>query len=43
MKIIFTSFEKAKLSMAFPKVLFPGSMIMIDKPEDTDAGCRLSP
>ncbi len=36
MKIIFTSFDKAAIN-GLPRVLFPGKIVVIDKPEDTDA------
>ena len=36
MKIIFTSFDK-KAIPNLPRVLFPGKVIVIDKPEDTEA------
>lgn len=36
MKIIFTSFDKKTIS-GLPRILFPGKVVVIDKPEDTDA------
>lgn len=36
MKIIFTTFDKKAIGN-LPRVLFPGKIIMIDKPEDTEA------
>ena len=36
MKIIFTSFDKKTIG-GLPRVLFPGKIIVVDKPEDTDA------
>lgn len=36
MKIIFTSFDKKTIN-GLPRILFPGKVVVIDKPEDTDA------
>lgn len=36
MKVIFTSFDKHTVN-SLPRVLFPGKVIVIDKPEDTEA------
>lgn len=36
MKIIFTTFDKKAIGN-LPRVLFPGKIIMVDKPEDTEA------
>lgn len=36
MKIIFTSFDKKTIS-SLPRILFPGSIVVVDKPEETDA------
>lgn len=36
MKIIFTSFDKKAIT-GLPRVLFPGKIILVDKPEDTEA------
>ena len=35
MKIIFTSFDKAAITN-LPRVLFPGKIVVVDKPEDTE-------
>ena len=36
MKIIFTSFDKAAITN-LPRALFPGKIVVVDKPEDTEA------
>lgn len=36
MKIIFTSFDKKTIN-GLPRILFPGKVVVVDKPEDTDA------
>lgn len=35
MKIIFTSFDKNTIN-SLPRILFPGKVIVVDKPEDTE-------
>ncbi len=35
MKIIFTSFDKKTIN-SLPRILFPGKIVIIDKPEDTE-------
>lgn len=35
MKIIFTSFDKKTIN-GLPRILFPGKVIVVDKPEDTE-------
>lgn len=37
MKIIFTSFDKAAITN-LPRALFPGKIVVVDKPEDTRYG-----
>lgn len=36
MKIIFTSFDKKAIG-GLPRVVFPGKIVVVDKPEDTEA------